>query len=425
VRRSIITVGLGFGDEGKGATADHLCRRLGADLVVRYSGGSQAGHNVQLPGGGRHTFSQFGAGTLAGVSTYLGRQVILNPPALVKEAEHLRKLGVRDPFATLSLHPKCLVSTYLHRTVNRLRELARGDRRHGSCGHGIGEARSYWLRHGDDAIYARDLQAPEILRDKLELLKQRLLLELQDVADNIPAGPFCEYDLLGVSADALAESLCEVGRLLRIESEIPDCTTAIFEGAQGVLLDEWYGFHPHTTWSTVTPHHALEMTAQAGAEEVCVLGLVRPYMTRHGAGPLPTHDDGLTARIDDKGNPWNAWQGDIRAGWLDMVLLRYAALACGPIDNLAVSCLDHLGGESRVCTAYEQCDALPIPAGPNLRHQERLTEMLREARPIVAETSRAEVLRMLATIAPVAIEADGPTHEDRVIRGLRFRPRQG
>jgi len=71
MRRAIVTVGLGFGDEGKGAAVDFLCRRHGADLVVRYSGGSQAGHNVQLPDGRRHTFSQFGAGTLAGVSTYL------------------------------------------------------------------------------------------------------------------------------------------------------------------------------------------------------------------------------------------------------------------------------------------------------------------------------------------------------------------
>src|SRR5215472_8223796 len=76
MKRAIITVGLGFGDEGKGATVDYLTRHFGADLVVRYCGGSQAGHNVQLPDGRRHTFSQFGAGTLAGASgrprTYLG-----------------------------------------------------------------------------------------------------------------------------------------------------------------------------------------------------------------------------------------------------------------------------------------------------------------------------------------------------------------
>src|SRR5439155_16622997 len=116
MKRAIITVGLGFGDEGKGATVDFLARRLEADLVVRYCGGSQAGHNVELPDGRRHTFSQFGAGTLAeGVSgrprTYLGPNVVIDPPAIQREAEHLAELGVEGPFRLLTVHPRCLVTT--------------------------------------------------------------------------------------------------------------------------------------------------------------------------------------------------------------------------------------------------------------------------------------------------------------------------
>src|SRR3954470_20685835 len=97
MRRAIITVGLGFGDEGKGATVDYLVRKFEADLVIRYCGGSQAGHNVQLPDGRRHPCSQFGAGTLARTlrrpKTYLGSNVIIDPPALLREAEHLAELG--------------------------------------------------------------------------------------------------------------------------------------------------------------------------------------------------------------------------------------------------------------------------------------------------------------------------------------------
>src|SRR5213593_4162792 len=121
MRRAIVTVGLGFGDEGKGATVDFLCRRHGADLVVRYCGGSQAGHNVQLPDGRRHTFSQLGAGTLAEgpPRTYLGPNVVIDPPALVREAEHLRELGVGDPLGLLTVHPRCLVATAWHRALNR------------------------------------------------------------------------------------------------------------------------------------------------------------------------------------------------------------------------------------------------------------------------------------------------------------------
>src|SRR4051795_5248276 len=99
MKRAVITVGLGFGDEGKGAAVDFLARHFEADLVVRYCGGSQAGHNVQLPDGRRHTFSQFGAGTLAPQRprTYLGPAVVISPGALLREAYHLAELGVEWP----------------------------------------------------------------------------------------------------------------------------------------------------------------------------------------------------------------------------------------------------------------------------------------------------------------------------------------
>src|SRR5205823_11807755 len=113
--------------------------------VVRYCGGSQAGHNVELPDGRRHTFSQFGAGVLAPgqPKTYLGPNVVIDPPALLREAEHLTELGVRNPIDSLTVHPRCLVTTIWHKSLNQLRELSRDQEKHGSCGQGIGEARSY------------------------------------------------------------------------------------------------------------------------------------------------------------------------------------------------------------------------------------------------------------------------------------------
>ena len=424
MKRAVVTVGLGFGDEGKGATVDYLCRTLPADLVIRYSGGSQAGHNVQLPDGRRHTFAQFGAGTLAGVPTYLGEAMILQPAALLREAEHLQTLNIPDPFALLTVHPGCLVSTFLHQAVNQLKELSRGEGRHGSCGHGIGETRHYWLRYGADAIFAADLRDRVVLRRKLELLRQRLFLDLQAVIASVPRDALREYDLLDLTADALAEPLLEAGERLHLRAEIPACDTAVFEGAQGVLLDEWLGFHPHTTWSTVTPHHALEMVQQVGAEQLCVLGLTRAYATRHGAGPLPTFDAALTAHVGDQGNPWNPWQGTIRAGWLDLMLLRYAVAACGPIDGLAVSCLDHLQGITpRAGMVYEGCKRLPLPVGPNLQQQEQLGQMLQSARPVYREVREEALLGLLEEMAPVVLQARGPTHRDRQGLALPFRKR--
>src|SRR5437660_12409394 len=207
MKRAIITVGLGFGDEGKGATVDYLVRRYDADLVVRYCGGSQAGHNVQLPDGRRHTFSQFGAGTLAESSrpprTYLGPNMIIDPPALGREAQHLNELGVKDPLRLLTIHPRCLVTTPWLKLLNQLRELARGEARHGSCGQGIGETRSYWLKHGSDAVSASDLRDLPVLRHKLELQRQRVLLECQDFLDQIDSAVLQEMDIWNLSADAV------------------------------------------------------------------------------------------------------------------------------------------------------------------------------------------------------------------------------
>lgn len=264
---AVIVQGLGFGDEGKGQTVDFLTRELAADLVVRYCGGSQAGHNVVLPDGRRHAFAQFGAGTLAGAATYLGEQVIINLPAMRKEAQHLLEMTGADPFVKLLVHPRVLVSTVYHQQLNRLRESSRGVNRHGSCGHGIGETRDYWLKHGQDAVFAVDLKDHDTLAGKLELLRQRGLLEAQQLMDRVPEDERWRLEVFAEPARRVACELRQMADPLRFQPAPPNYTTAVFEGAQGVLLDEWRGFHPHTTWSTVTLHHALALIAESQAEE--------------------------------------------------------------------------------------------------------------------------------------------------------------
>ncbi len=337
MKRAVIVQGLGFGDEGKGATVDFLARELSADLVIRYCGGSQAGHNVVLPDGRRHAFAQFGAGTFAGAATYLGEQMIVNPPAMNAEAKHLRELTGEDPFQRLSIHPRALVSTVYHQQLNRLRELSRGANRHGSCGHGIGETRHYWLRYGRDAIYAADLHDRDALDGRLELLRQRALIEAQEFIDRVPEDEQWRLELFMEPLTPIARELELLGEPLDLQPSPPACKTAIFEGAQGVLLDEWRGFHPHTTWSTVTLQHALAMAEKSGADALCILGVTRSYLTRHGVGPLPTWSPELDRLLSDSGNPVNAWQGAMRRGWLDLMLLSYAADVAGAPLNGIVS----------------------------------------------------------------------------------------
>jgi adenylosuccinate synthase len=429
MKRAIITVGLGFGDEGKGATVDFLTRLYDADLVVRYCGGSQAGHNVELPDGARHTFSQFGAGTLAGTSrpcrTFLGPNVVIDPSALGREAEHLVELGVHEPLGLLTVHPQCLVATFWHRTLNRMRELARGADRHGSCGLGIGEARSYWLEHGQDAVFAADLRDRHILRAKLELLRQRALLKMQELVDRIGTNQLLELELWSLTTESVARQLSgSVENGLTISATVPDCRTAIFEGAQGVLLDEYRGFHPNTTWSTVTAHHAWELVHQMEIEAVAVLGITRAYTTRHGEGPLPTYSAALTARLQDPGNPANAWQGSLRCGWLDMPLLRYAAAVAGPLDGIVVNHLDQVSSEEWfVCDGYRNAKLSPAEA-PNLAWQIELGRGLAEAGAIFSPITADGIVERLEEIAPVVVTGFGATYEEKRCSGLRFRSRR-
>lgn len=428
MKRAIIVQGLGFGDEGKGATVDFLAREFAADLVVRYCGGPQAAHNVVLPDGRRHVFAQFGSGTLAGAATYLGEQMIINPPAMHAEARHLRELIGEDPFAKLLVHPRALVSTVYHQQLNRLRELSRGAKRHGSCGHGIGEARNYWLRYGSDAIFAADLKEREALSAKLELMRQRMLSDAQDFIDRVPIEEQRRAELFREPVGGFAAELAILGVPIALNAKTPNSSTEVFEGAQGVLLDEWRGFHPYTTWSTVTLHHALAMIEPMEIDELCILGLTRAYQTRHGAGPLPTFDRDLDARLSDPGNPANAWQGALRDGWLDLVLLRYAVETAGaPLDGLVVNHLDEVASlKPKVCVGYRlpdgnEIDRLPAAAAPNLAAQERLTAILEEAAPIYEPASAMDIAnRLAAEIAPLAITSCGPTWRHRELQNLQF-----
>ena len=429
MRRGVIVQGLGFGDEGKGATVDFLARALSAELVVRFSGGSQAGHNVVLPDGRCHTFSQFGAGTLAGAATYLGRQMIIHPRAMHREAAHLFELTGNDPFEQLQVHPQALVTTIYHQELNRLRELARGAHRHGSCGHGIGKTRSYWLKYGSDAIFAADLHDDESLEPKLELLRQRALLEMQEFIAAVPPAEGFRTSIFRESAASVARELHSLGRPLDMSATIPAACVTIFEGAQGILLDEWRGFHPHTTWSTVTLEPALDMAEELGIEELCTLGLTRAYLTRHGAGPMPTYDAEFDARMSDPGNPRNPWQGGIRFGWLDLVLLRYAAyVAGGQLGGLVVNGLDQVNDEQlKLASGYRMPDGtqvtdLPISAMPNLATQETLTNLLAQIIPAYESLTKHELCQRLANeIAPLTILGNGRTWQERTLHHLPFR----
>jgi adenylosuccinate synthase len=200
---------------------------------------------------------------------------------------------VPDPLALLAIDRRALATTPYHGAANRAREKARGSSsRHGSCGVGIGETMAFALAHPGDALRVGDCAAPAALRRKLGRLQEHYL-------DQFGALRGLRTPTLGALAGAY-RAFAERVRLVD-QTCLPALLgrrRVVFEGAQGALLDEWRGFHPHTTWSTTTFDNAEALLAEAGqAGSAHRLGVTRAYLTRHGAGPFVTEDAALAAAL--------------------------------------------------------------------------------------------------------------------------------
>jgi adenylosuccinate synthase len=422
-----IVVDLGFGDAGKGTVVDWLCSPLrqaarGARpvaAVVRFNGGAQAGHNVVAPDGRHHTFAQFGAGTLwarAGsatrVPTHLSRFVLVEPLALAAEAEHLAALGVPDPLGLVTVDRRALLTTPWHAAANRARELARGHARHGSCGLGIGETMAFALAHPDDAPVAGDCDRPAALARKLAAVRDALTAELGPLRAPPVADLAAVYAAFAARV-ALVDEAWLPAQLGRGE--------VVFEGAQGVLLDEWRGFHPYTTWSTTTCANAEALLAEAGqVGQARRIGVLRPYVTRHGAGPLVTEDRALTAALPDAHNRTGPWQGAFRVGHFDAVAFRYALEVNGGVDGIALTHLDRAErrADLLVCRAYEvdgeRVERLAPGPFADLGHQQALTARLLRAAPVYAAPAAPWAELVEGELgAPLVLAGRGPTAADK------------
>ncbi|MFX0580716.1 adenylosuccinate synthetase [Nocardia nepalensis] len=407
IQSHIIVLDLGFGDAGKGATVDWLCSPeagLGVSAVVRFNGGAQAAHNV-IAEGRHHTFAQFGSGAFSGVPTLLSRHMLVEPIALASESLRLAAVGVPEPLSLLRIDGRALLTTPIHIAANRAREDARGSSRHGSCGRGIGETARYALEY--DAPTVSDCLRPNVLHAKLQAIAAHYGPLIAPSAHRYePIGDLVEMYREFAAAVRIVDDT-ELARLARRGR-------LIFEGAQGVLLDEWRGFHPHTTWSTVEPRNARALLAEIDAP-AHTLGVTRTYMTRHGAGPFPTEDDTLT--IPEPHNTTGPYQGPFRRGHLDPILLRYAIEVSGGIDGLALTHLD-MPGTGYAATEYATPTGIVdhLEPGPwqDLDHQRHLTELLTTATPTLTPIPADPVPWLERQLgAPIVLTADGPDRRNR------------
>lgn len=446
---AILVADLGYGDAGKGSVVDALTRSTQAHTVVRYNGGAQAAHHVVTAGGRPHTFSQFGSGTFVqGTRTYLSRYMLLHPLAMLAEEDHLRSMGVRDAFERCTIDRNALVITPYHQAANRLKEIARGGARHGSCGMGVGETMADWLASGDQALTAGDLLDRSTIRRKLAQVRGMKLAQLSETMRGLAGHPQADQERKLLLDPSVTEMTADIYTHFARRASIvgPEALTAlgksggvmIFEGAQGVLLDEWWGFSPYNTWSTITYRNADTLLEDMGfGGGVYRLGVIRGYATRHGAGPFVSEDSRLTDLLPDSHNRNNPWQQAFRAGHLDTLALRYALQVVQHVDGLAVTNLDRMQQlpEWRICDSYrsqahgsvldeffehdgERVTAIRLPADPtDLARMQARTRLLMEMQPLTTTVQRQtqpylalieEILR-----APVVMTSHGPAAEDK------------
>jgi adenylosuccinate synthase len=352
MERAKVVIGAGYGDEGKGLLTDRLAAGAGPDaVVVRFNGGAQAGHTVVTPDGRRHVFSHVGSGAFAGAATVLSRFFVASPILYRRELAALAALGVTP---RVSVDPRAPVTTPWDMMVNQAIEAARGRARHGSCGIGFGETIERNLDPAA-ALTAGDLADRDRLAATLRVIRSDYLprrLAALGLSGQAPA-----LHGLAMSEDLLANYLADVEAFLAAVTIDRDglarARTVVFEGAQGLMLDQDRGAFPHVTRSNTGLRNVVALAQEAGIGALDVTYATRAYVTRHGAGPLAHELDGLPAAgVHDATNMPNAWQGSLRFGWLDLDVLRQAIaadLSDAPptmtvCPALAVTCVDQVGG---------------------------------------------------------------------------------
>lgn len=317
-----IVIDLGFGDSGKGLCVDYLVSREDdRPLVVRFSGGHQVGHTVQL-GEHRHTFCNFGSGTLRGAPTYYSEYCTIFPPAMYAEASKLAPIIPR-----VFVHPLCQVTTPYDIAFNRVAERKN---QHGSCGVGFG-ATIERNRNGV-TLFAQDFCSDWVFAHKLKSIHHYYKENLKQDAQGLAAFEkelefFSETSFMAACNDA--RSLFEITQL---SSLLPDHGRLVFEGSQGIMLDQIHGIYPHVTPSYTTSKNAIELILNSQrvdgsiSNDIEIYYVSRCYQTRHGNGPISNAEVVELINNREEANVYNDFQGEFRCTELDIELLNYSLI---------------------------------------------------------------------------------------------------
>ncbi len=422
---NVVVVGAQWGDEGKGKIVDWLSAR--ADVVVRFQGGHNAGHTLVVDGKVYKLHLLPSGIVRGGKMSYIGNGVVLDPWALLQEIDNVRTQGLDVNPSNLRIAENTPLILPVHAAVDKAREAARKGGGIGTTGRGIGPA--YEDKVARRAIRLCDLNTPDLLAEKV----QDLL-----VVHNATLRGFGEAEL--DAAQMTANLLALAPRILPFQARVWELLqtainakqTILFEGAQGALLDVDHGTYPFVTASNTVAASA-SIGAGIGPQHLgYILGLVKAYTTRVGAGPFPTElKDEIGEHIGQRGHEFGTTTGrKRRCGWFDAVLVKQSIQLNG-INGIAFTKLDVLDElpELKICVAYElngqRIDYLPAnaaeqaavkPIYETMPGWQTITAGMRQWDQL-PENALKYIARIEELIgAPVALHSTSPEREDTILR---------
>jgi adenylosuccinate synthase len=357
--KNVVVIGTQWGDEGKGKVVDLLTDK--AQAVVRFQGGHNAGHTLVIDGE-QTVLHLIPSGILRdNVRCLIGNGVVLSPSALLEELDMLEQNGV-PARERLSISESCPLILPYHITLDQAREKARGKKAIGTTGRGIGPAY-------EDKVSRRGIRLGELL--DVEHFKERLREVME--YHNFALAHYFKFETVDYN-EVLDGVMAQREQLISLLDDVTgvlhglrkDGKNILFEGAQGALLDIDHGTYPYVTSSNTTAGGAASGSGVGPADLDYILGIVKAYTTRVGAGPFPTElfdDDG--EHLGVKGHEFGATTGrKRRCGWLDSVALR-RSLDINSVTGLCITKLDVLDGMDsvKICVSYKM-DGQELTAPP-------------------------------------------------------------
>jgi adenylosuccinate synthase len=374
----IAVIGAQWGDEGKGKIVDLLAERF--DVVVRYQGGHNAGHSVQI-GDRSFVLHLLPSGIVHdGKTCVLGNGMVIDPKAFFEEADRLMAQGISVTPERVKVSSRAHLILPYHRALDHTSEERLGNERVGTTLRGIGPA--YEDKAGRRGLRVADALVPAVLRSRIE----RNLEDANRIIVAYGGEPLDAESIIAETSaivERLAPFICDTTHFLNVAAA--GGNTILLEGAQATLLDVDHGTYPFVTSSSTTSGGALIGTGLAPRHLTGVLGIVRTYTTRVGEGPFPTEmlesEAELGQLIRERGREYGASTGrPRRCGWFDAFATRYAAEING-FTSVALTKLDVLDAldEIKVCVGYKLhgkvCESLPS-VSQDLRRVEPIYETL-------------------------------------------------